>query len=182
MICRSQGYRRMSIQAVPLCGHRDPQFSRWFITSKIVAVLATLIAIFVVPTFTPLMIAGNILLAVAEAGSNGLYLNATVGVVLALVCVAFFLYTANTPHRMYMWCVAAFLVCYALWNTHFNAIFGVVWYTSLPQNIVPLLLVGVAVWRGPKGDDPLWWFALARAICILILCVHVVDPTSCHVR
>lgn len=161
----------------------------WFVVTKILVCLASLPLMFARPDIIPHLIAANIVVAVAEASVHAQYLSAAVGTLLAAWC-----WTGLVPigpfqpdgddddrDRSRTRLVVLFMCAYVVWNVHFNHVFRVGPWTSIPQNMLPLLAALLALTFGSgSSSNGLWVFALSRAVCILVLCLHLCDPRSCH--
>lgn len=155
----------------------------WFVAAKIAACLAALPLLFARPAWARHLVAVNIAIAVLEASAHAEYLNAMAGVALVLAC-----YLLLSPQHQTSLNeneagtrLVAFVCLYAVWNVHFLHAFGVGPWTSVPQNVLPLIVVALAlVQKEEVGDRALWLFALSRALVILVLCLHLCDPRSCH--
>ena len=123
-----------------------------------------------------IVIAVNIAVAVPEAfWTQRSIANSLVGATLVAWGLAL---AAVPPMHEYPKHVVLFVLAYCVWNVWFYTGGHDDLWSAVPQTLVPAF---VALWAVAVGrSDPLWLFALLRVSVLLVLCLHVASPLSCH--
>jgi len=146
-------------------------FTKTFVVSKTILVLASLLLLLYRPTLTIPILLVNIGIAVAEAGYNGHLLNAALG-------LAIFVWVSRLRYDDASRQVPMLIAVYTLWNFQFHYLHIHDTMTAVSHTLVPAVVA-----LGVYGQAPhytLRAFLLARLIALSTHALHYASPSMCH--
>ncbi len=150
-------------------------FTPAFVLVKFVVLCVSLVVLMLRPDLALTLLLVNILVTVPESMHKGNIGQAAVAALLMAALAHFQFQRSLTAGRL-----AAFLLAYCAWNVAFYFAGHPDMYAAIPQVAVP---VAVALWMLVMHDSPqraLWHFVLLRCAILIVLCLHVASPMSCH--